>query len=93
MQTLEMNLRLSLAASLDQQRPLRSNAAMLEVIDQPNPEAKRHATIRLLNDSEDDACALVENRREKSQWLRPQQGASAGSKTASSEHRIWRRTR
>jgi GntR family transcriptional regulator, galactonate operon transcriptional repressor len=63
-QALEINLRLSLAAPLGQQRSVPQHGAILDAIRQRNPEAAREATIHLINEAEKDVWqALAESRK------------------------------
>jgi GntR family transcriptional regulator, galactonate operon transcriptional repressor len=66
MQALEINLRLSLAAPLGQQKSVPQHGAVLEAIRRRNPEAAREATTRLINDAEEDVWhALALKRRDR----------------------------
>ena len=91
-QALEINLRLSLAAPLGQQRSVPQHAAILDAIRQRNPEAAREATIHLINEAEKDASqALAESRKpEDRAQLRRQR--SAHENAAISERLQGRRT-
>jgi len=71
MQALEINLRLSLAAPLGQQKSVPQHGAVLEAIRQRNPEAAREATTRLINDAEEDVWhALALKRRDRARRQR-----------------------
>ena len=73
MQALEINLRLSLAAPLGQQRSVPQHLAVLEAIRERNPEAAREATIRLINEAEEDVWnALAVGRKERDRGRRLQ---------------------
>jgi GntR family galactonate operon transcriptional repressor len=86
MQALKMNLRLSLAAPLGQQRSVPQHGAVLEAIRQRNPEAARQAAIRLINDAEEDVWqALADSRGDHSRGARLQHPTSAGSKAPLSD--------
>jgi len=91
-QALEINLRLSLAAPLGQQRSVPHHAAILDAIRQRNPEAAREATIHLINEAEKDVSqALAESQKpEDRAQLRRQR--SAHENAAISERLQGRRT-
>jgi GntR family transcriptional regulator, galactonate operon transcriptional repressor len=78
MQALEINLRLSLAAPLGQQRSVPQHRAVLEAIRERNPEAAREATIRLIDEAEEDVWnALAVGRKGQDRKRRPQHRVSA----------------
>ena len=78
MQALEINLRLSLAAPLGQQKSVPQHGAVLEAIRGRNPEAAREATTRLINDAEKDVWhALALKRRDRARPDRRKQTRTA----------------
>lgn len=77
-QALEINLRLSLAAPLGQQRSVPQHRAVLEAIRERNPEAAREATIRLINEAEEDVWnALAAGQKEQNRGRRLQHRVQA----------------
>jgi DNA-binding FadR family transcriptional regulator len=89
---LEINLRLSLTAPLAQQRSVPQHAAILDAIRQRNAEAAREATMRLINEAEEDAWQALGESRKGENRARLRRQRSVGSNVAMSEQLQGRRT-
>jgi GntR family galactonate operon transcriptional repressor len=79
MQALEINLRLSLPAPRGQQRSVPQHGAVLEAIRRRRPEAARRATIRLIDDAEEDVRRALAVSRKGSGQRRVRHYNSAGN--------------
>ena len=93
MQALEINLRLSLAAPLGQQKSVPQHGAVLEAIRQRNPEAAREATTRLINDAEEDvwhALALKRRDRARPDRRKPARTAMTTQDLSPEGNPIWK---